>query len=52
MFSLANFGIAATQLTGPQALPELKKRIKAGLRIYPDFPKVSSNCELTIRLRD
>jgi hypothetical protein len=30
----------STQLSGPQALPELKTRIKAGLRTYPDFPKV------------
>jgi len=29
----------SSQLSGPQALPELKARIKAGLRTYPDFPK-------------
>ncbi|KAI1610312.1 phosphoribosyltransferase-like protein [Exophiala viscosa] len=29
----------SSQLSGPQALPELKARIKAGLKTYPDFPK-------------
>ncbi|KAJ9620401.1 adenine phosphoribosyltransferase [Exophiala oligosperma] len=29
----------SSQLSSAQALPELKTRIKAGLRTYPDFPK-------------
>jgi len=37
--SESNAPSSSTQLTGPEALPELKKRIKAGLRTYPDFPK-------------
>ncbi|KAK5047935.1 adenine phosphoribosyltransferase [Exophiala bonariae] len=35
----SNAPSSSSQLTGPEALPELKKRIKAGLRTYPDFPK-------------
>lgn len=30
----------ASQLAGAETLPELRARIKAGLRTYPDFPKV------------
>jgi len=30
---------SSSQLAGAEALPELKARIKAGLRTYPDFPK-------------
>ncbi|RVX71884.1 Adenine phosphoribosyltransferase [Exophiala mesophila] len=29
----------STQLSSSQTLPELKKRIRAGLKQYPDFPK-------------
>jgi len=34
-----NAPTTSTQLSGPEALPELKGRIKAGLKLYPDFPK-------------
>ncbi|KAJ9609075.1 adenine phosphoribosyltransferase [Cladophialophora chaetospira] len=30
---------ATTQLTSTETLPELRNRLKAGLRTYPDFPK-------------
>jgi len=31
--------VIATQLASTETLPELKARIKAGLKTYPDFPK-------------
>ncbi|OAP59560.1 adenine phosphoribosyltransferase [Fonsecaea erecta] len=34
-----NATASTSQLARPEALPELKARIKAGLKTYPDFPK-------------